>query len=166
MVFGSRLMDAFEREALESHNRYRAQHGAGPLTWSSSMAREAENWARRLALEGRLKHADCKDGENIYMCFGKEEVGGEDAVDSWYGEVKNYNYGRPGFQSNTGHFTQVVWNDSREFGIGKAKSRDGKLFVVGRYRPAGNNLRYFSDNVFPKVKLQIFKLTRKISNRQ
>lgn len=144
-------MDAFGRESLEAHNRYRAEHGAEPLTWSSSMAREAESWARRLASEGRMKHADCDDGENIYMCFGMGDVNGAVAVDSWYNEVKSYNFSRPGFQSNTGHFTQVVWKGSHELGVGKAKSRDGKLYVVGRYRPAGNNLRYFRDNVLPKV---------------
>ena len=78
-------------------------------------------------------------------------MSGADAVDSWYSEVKDYKFSKPGFQSNTGHFTQVVWKESREFGIGKTKSPDGKLFVVGRYRPAGNVLRHFQDNVLPKV---------------
>ena len=49
----------------------------------------------------------------------------------------------------TGHFTQVVWKDSRELGVGRAQTRDGKWLVVANYRPAGNFLGRFQDNVFP-----------------
>ena len=41
----------------------------------------------------------------------------------------------------TGHFTQVVWSSSREFGIGKATgTHDGIpcTYIVARYRPPGN----------------------------
>lgn len=47
-----------------------------------------------------------------------------------------------------GHFTQVVWKESTELGVGMAT--DGKtVFVVGQYRPAGNmNMEgYFEKNV-------------------
>ena len=46
-----------------------------------------------------------------------------------------------------GHFTQVVWKSSREAGFGKAKTKDGKCFVVGSYRPAGNLIGSFVENV-------------------
>ena len=141
-------MDSFGKEALEAHNRFRAAHQAPSLTWSSALARDAEAWAKQIAREGRLRHDDTKDGENVFMVFGRE-IDGADAVNSWYSEVKNYDFCKPGFQSNTGHFTQVVWKGSKELGIGKAKSADGKVFVVGRYRPAGNNMRAFEENVFP-----------------
>lgn len=28
---------------------------------------------------------------------------GQEPVDSWYDEIKNYDFGRPGFRSNTGN---------------------------------------------------------------
>ena len=62
-----------------------------------------------------------------------------------------YNFKTPGFRSGTGHFTQVVWQVTKELGIAKAKSDDGKIFVVARYRPAGNFINHFQDNVKPKV---------------
>ena len=65
----------------------------------------------------------------------------------WYEEVKNYNFNNPGFGTNTGHFTQVVWIGSREFGVGKAKSNNGAQYVVGRYFPAGNFVGQFPENV-------------------
>ncbi|KAL9983713.1 hypothetical protein ACROYT_G005931 [Oculina patagonica] len=140
-------MDSFGKEALEAHNKFRKAHQAPPLTWSSALARDAETWAKQIAREGRLRHDDTKDGENVFMVFGRE-IDGTDAVNSWYSEVKDYDFSKSGYQSNTGHFTQVVWKGSKELGIGKAKSADGKMFVVGRYRPAGNNMRAFKENVF------------------
>ena len=141
-------MDSFGKEALEAHNKFRAAHQVPPLTWSTALARDAEVWAKKIAKKGRLEHDDTKDGENVFMVFGRE-IDGTDAVNSWYSEVKDYDFSKPGFQSNTGHFTQVVWKGSKELGIGRAKSVDGKEFVVGRYRPAGNMMRAFAENVFP-----------------
>lgn len=35
-----------------------------------------------------------------------------------YSEIKDYNFGNPGFSQGTGHFTQVVWKGSTEIGVG------------------------------------------------
>lgn len=48
-----------------------------------------------------------------------------------------------------GHFTQLVWAKSRHFGVGKARSRTGKVIVVAIYSPAGNVSGLFQDNVLP-----------------
>jgi hypothetical protein len=43
---------------------------------------------------------------------------------------------------------QVVWKDSKEIGMARAKTPDGKnTYVVSRYRPAGNMLGNFEENV-------------------
>ncbi len=65
----------------------------------------------------------------------------------WYDEIKDYDFKKPGFSSNTGHFTQVVWVDSVELGVGKATAANGMQFVVARYFPPGNILGRFPDNV-------------------
>ena len=52
-----------------------------------------------------------------------------------------YKFDVPSFSKETGHFTQVVWKDSMQLGIGKARGTwQGMpcIFVVGRYREAGN----------------------------
>jgi hypothetical protein len=117
------------------------------------MAKEAQAFAEKVAKSGKLQHASREerngDGENVFMMMGKAEVTGEDVVGSWYSEVSKYNFQRGGFQSGTGHFTQVVWKDTKELGMGKAKSPDGKVFVVGRYRPAGNMISKVNENVSP-----------------
>ena len=50
------------------------------------------------------------------------------------------------------HFTQLVWKSTKEFGIGKAHTRGGKLIVVANYRPSGNIIGQFQENVLPKIK--------------
>ena len=55
----------------------------------------------------------------------------------------------------TGHFTQLVWKTSREIGIGRAQSRDGKWFVVANFIPAGNFVGQNANNVFPAVHQRI-----------
>ncbi|XP_031549606.1 cell wall protein PRY3-like isoform X2 [Actinia tenebrosa] len=148
-------MDVFARKSLEAHNKYRAQHNVQALTWSNSIAREAEAWAKTLAKKGKLMHnKDRKsgEGENIFMSSAADfESVGADATDSWYSEVEKYDFKRGGHQPQTGHFTQVVWKESTELGMGRAKSKNGMVFVVARYKPAGNNLRDFDNNVLPKV---------------
>lgn len=63
-----------------------------------------------------------------------------------YKEVCKFNFDNPGWGYGTGHFTQVVWKKSVELGIGKAVS--GRCtYVVGRYKPAGNVLNNFRENI-------------------
>jgi len=75
---------------------------------------------------------------------------GSSPVNSWYDEVSSYNYSNPVFSSETGHFTQVVWNNSVQFGIGIAfTTGDLKAKVVANYYPPGNYEDQFTANVFP-----------------
>ena len=52
--------------------------------------------------------------------------------------------------SGTLHFTQVVWEGSKELGIGMATGKKGGMtctYVVARYRPAGNFAGQYRKNV-------------------
>jgi len=63
-----------------------------------------------------------------------------------YDEVCDYNFDAPNFEPRVGHFTEVVWSGSRKLGVGYAVGKNAKypgytcVYVVGRYRPAGNNM--------------------------
>lgn len=65
--------------------------------------------------------------------------------------TNSYDFRNPGFKSGTGHFTQIVWQETKELGMAKVKSSDGKIIVVARYRPPGNVINHFQENVNPKV---------------
>ena len=59
-------------------------------------------------------------------------------------------FGQASGGGDTGHFTQVVWKESVELGIGKADiDKDGMrcTYVVGRYKPAGNMMGDYAENV-------------------
>ncbi|XP_034397617.1 Golgi-associated plant pathogenesis-related protein 1-like [Cyclopterus lumpus] len=143
---------SFQKEFLETHNAYRRKHNTPQMTLSSEMTASAQKWSEHLLAIGALQHSDTKDGENVFNMYSSAPIKltGKEAVDSWYGEIKDYNWSSPGYSSATGHFTQVVWKDSTELGVGLAT--DGrKVFVVGQYRAAGNmNMAgYFEENVLP-----------------
>ncbi|XP_053473575.1 Golgi-associated plant pathogenesis-related protein 1-like [Ictalurus furcatus] len=139
-------------EFLQAHNEYRGQHGAPPLTLNPNLNHSAQAWAENLLSIRTLKHSNTTHGENLYYKYSSppKKITGRVAVDNWYNEIKKYDFKKPGFSSGIGHFTQVVWKDSKELGVGVAT--DGTTtFVVGHYSPAGNinNPGYFEKNVLP-----------------
>ncbi|XP_017022128.1 Golgi-associated plant pathogenesis-related protein 1 isoform X1 [Drosophila kikkawai] len=139
----------FEREVLDAHNKYRAMHGAKPLTLNPKLNQLATEWAKYLLARNCMQHRPNSGyGENIYMASGGN-LGGADAVRSWYEEVSEYQWHSPSFQFNTGHFTQVVWKGSIELGVGFAK-RGSTIFVVCNYNPPGNYNNMFRENVAPR----------------
>lgn len=86
-------------------------------------------------------------GQNIAYKSGAEYKG-QEVVDNWYSEERNYDYNNPGFRSNTGHFTQLVWKSTTHVGVGRAVN-GSTTFVVANYTPAGNvtNAGQFEQNV-------------------
>ena len=79
------------------------------MTWNNNLAKGAEDWAKYLAKNNLFKHASrIQAGENLYLSgkpVPKEPC--TEATKLFYGEVKNYDFNKPGFSLNTGHFTQV-----------------------------------------------------------
>lgn len=68
-----------------------------------------------------------------------------------YNEVCAYDFDRGEFSMSTGHFTQLAWSDSTEFGIGMARGEQNGMpcvFVVGRFKPSGNYKGEYKKNVF------------------
>ena len=138
-------------EALESHNKYRKIHKVPPLTLNKDICNIAENYAKTLALKLRcLQHSentynDEELGENLYCCYGMD-ANGESVSSNWYNEIKKYNFNGD-WQGGCGHFTQMVWKDTKEVGFGKCRDKGGNIYVVANYYPAGNVLGYFKYNV-------------------
>ncbi len=148
--------EIFVESALNMHNQYRAQHGAEPLTVSEDLNKIAQDYANHIAKINQMVHSQNKYkgehlGENIYWCSGMP-IEGAAMTTSWYDEIKDYNFNKPGFKNGTGHFTQVVWKGSKQVGFGYAQSSDGGYFGVANYYPGGNinTPEYFRENVLKK----------------
>ncbi len=133
---------------LPAHNSYRAKHGAPAMTWSASLAADAQNWANQCVFQHAPFEARNGAGENLALWSGTTRPASA-AAQMWYDEIKDYNYARPGFSGATGHFTQVIWNESRELGCGMKTCPGIGEFIVCRYSPAGNLMGNFPSNVSP-----------------
>ncbi|XP_052085478.1 uncharacterized protein LOC127723083 [Mytilus californianus] len=151
----------YAEQALNAHNGLRAKHGVPALTCAADLCAMAQKWADHLFTNNLTEHSPNDHrpgtGENIAYLMGTMadlDYPAEDATESWYSEIKNYGpfYGKEpppfGQVSAYGHFTQIVWKDTKEMGIGKAKG-NGRVVVVANYRPAGNFIGSYSQNVFP-----------------
>jgi uncharacterized protein YkwD len=135
------------QEMLALHNAKRRAHCAPDLTWSSELAAAAQAWADRCELAHAPRSVNPRHGENLARGAGRL---GEAAVlfGGWYDEGRRYKFDAPGFQKGTGHFTQIVWHETRELGCAVATCNGPNLWVC-RYAPAGNIVApgYFEKNV-------------------
>jgi uncharacterized protein YkwD len=120
-----------------AHNAERKKVGVAPLRWSRALARHAQNWANRLAARNcELEHRPADQyGENLF--WSSRPVDAQAVVDEWVAERANYNHRNNSCRSRCGHYTQVVWAESRSVGCGMAKCGDSELWVCN-YDPPGN----------------------------
>jgi pathogenesis-related protein 1 len=167
-------------DALGAHNRWRALHRAGPLTWSEELARYAQAWAETLAQRhpGLLLHSEDGGGvrpearslgyggwgENLYWASpltwsdgttqAQRDVTPEAVVESWADEARWYEYrsGRcsPQAPHGCGHFTQVVWVETTRVGCGRAFGADSAQVWACSYDPPGNWDGEHERNVRPR----------------
>ena len=142
----------FQKSALDSHNNYRARHHVGKLVLDKELCDIAQKYAEQLARTGSFQHSHNtfhgdNMGENLFACYGMK-ISGKMMTDDWYNEVNQYDFNNPGYISGTGHFTQIVWRDSKNVGFGYAQARDGYYYGVANYYPAGNFIGEFDSNVF------------------
>jgi len=137
------------KSALAEHNRLRAKHQAGPLTWDSGLARQAQTWVNKCKW-GHSPHSIRRGaGENMAMSMGMRFSAAADTK-RWYDELHNpgYRYGS-GFSMGTGHFTQVVWRSTKKLGCA-AKKCGQRTYFCCQYYPPGNVQGRFPANVKPR----------------
>lgn len=148
----SKLTAAERQAALNFHNQVRAEVGVGGLAWSEQLAGVAQQWADHIAATGRMKHRPrsgagaSQFGENLAMGFdGSGGYTVSSGMHSWYQEKSTFRAGQAVTNGNLqaiGHYTQMVWAGSTQFGMGKAVIQSGPqrgwLIIVANYNPPGN----------------------------
>jgi uncharacterized protein YkwD len=131
---------------LAAQNAERVRLGLTPLVWSTKLADHAKKWAQTLAVSDMFEHApvgaDGGEGENLW--YGtKDDYSPEEMIGFFIGENKLFKRGKfpdvstTGVWEDVGHYTQIVWKDTREVGCTIA-SNSHRDFLVCRYWPAGN----------------------------
>jgi pathogenesis-related protein 1 len=145
---GSNIKPNEAKLFLDHHNKIRAIVGTAALIWNPKLSTYAQSWADYLVKnkECKLIHSKCIDneglelGENIYWGSDATLFSPLDASKSWYKEKLNYTYQPIGDSkiNKTGHYTQMVWKNTREVGVGISYCKDGGIMIVASYYPAGN----------------------------
>ncbi len=142
------LHSNLEARVLATHNRERDLAGLPLLRWNDSLATSARYWANHLGRIDQLEHApyDPKDrspqGENLWAGT-RGHFPAESMVDYWIQEKRYFRPGlfpqnsRTGKIEDVGHYTQVMWRDTREVGcaLGQGVKFD---ILVCRYSSVGN----------------------------
>ena len=155
-------LEAFRSAALTAHNQYRSLCGVPLLDASNTIDISSQDYATQMAATNLFQHSvNSSYGENLYQQYTSQDLTvslcsqmGNQSVAAWYKEIAYYNYSNPGFDSKTGHYTQVVWKSSTMLGMGLGWSilnGYNYYYVVGQYSPAGNYLGQFATNVFPPL---------------
>jgi len=139
-----------------------AASNLGPLNWSASLAQVATEWVERC----QFKHRDDCGGALIQTNLAPTELSGYsqgdacgeniaadtrpasldtviDGIKGWAEEVKDFEYGIFPQEdwSKTGHFSAMIWADTKYVGCGVKKCPEyppGGTFLVCNYYPAGN----------------------------
>jgi len=137
----------FNQRLLAAQNTERSIAGVPSLAWSDDLAADAKLWADKLAATGRFEHSPdeagkAPQGENLWAgtprAFSPEAM-----VGLWIAEKRDYrpgvfpNNSRSGDVENVGHYTQVIWRNTRLVGCATALGKREEVLVC-RYSGAGN----------------------------
>jgi len=127
----------WQREMLAAHNDVRASVGVPALRWSDSLSATAQKWADHLLSTGQFEHSHAPNlGENLFEIRGAP-ASSKQVVDSWASEARNYDYQSNRCRGVCGHYTQIVWRDTKEVGCAVAARGEREVWVCN-YTPPGN----------------------------
>lgn len=143
---GSSVTEKEAKTALEFHNKIRKEVGVPPLQWSATLAAYAQQWANHLAendcsFQHRPHAGEWRQqyGENLFWGSSTQYTV-INACESWYQEKSAFT--GPTFTGDespvVGHYTQMVWRNTKNVGIGAAHCKDGGIIIVANYDPPGN----------------------------
>ncbi|KAL9112922.1 MAG: hypothetical protein Q9227_002786 [Pyrenula ochraceoflavens] len=136
-----------QQAALDLNNQARARHGVPALVWDDTLAAHAQAYAEQMAASGVFAHSDDNsrpnEGENIAYFSNSDPAAvatWNQGVQIWLDEEKNY-HGEvipQGDFESYGHYTQCLWKNTTNCGLGRATDGKGGTYFVGRYTPQGN----------------------------
>jgi len=127
----------FAREIVSAHNEIRAQAGVPPLVWSDRLEEIAEDWAKILLSRREFSHRpNGKLGENLFAITGARSSTAE-VIRVWANESRDYDYRSNRCRNVCGHYTQIVWSDTKKVGCAVARDNRREIWVCN-YDPPGN----------------------------
>lgn len=127
-----------QQKIVDEHNSIRKKLNIKPLLFSQDCANFAQKWAEKLAKQnnGLIHSDDSKYGENLYWYSASATE--HQVIKAWASETKYFNSRRRKANSKNGHYTQMIWENTKYVGTGMAISKDGSEYWVCSYYPPGN----------------------------
>lgn len=120
--------------AIFEMNLLRKRYHGNKLIWSDRLSDEAQKQAEILARKTDIDNGKLdslkQPGENIAIIRLSSPNVGKDATDLWEKESKNYDFRSPLVTKKNSNFVQLMWKANSEFGLGVAKSKSGKGWIV------------------------------------
>ena len=160
----SRVDATTQNTILNMHNQERNAVRVPTVTWSDSLARDAQTWADRV-VSMNLRWDICGNpqqdpqGRQCPPHVPRDQANGQgenlawgynypltSLAQGWANEKSNYAPGTPiasnlGYPNVYGHYTQMVWQSTTQIGCGTARQTIGANtwdLLVCRYSPGGN----------------------------
>jgi len=135
--------------ALKKHNQLRTLHfDDAPLHYSKKVEQAAQDYANKLAKSGNFDHDSDnlknKYGENLFAFSLNRKPDLNDIIQKWYDEKQYYTYETQECVDGhmCGHYTQIVWKESKFLGCASAQYKKGRFkggyVTVCKYYPYGN----------------------------
>jgi pathogenesis-related protein 1 len=128
---------AQDRDILAAHNAVRARLRLDPLAWSDRLAARAQDWADTLLARRQFEHRpNSPYGQNLFAIDGARASAAQ-VVDRWAAESRDYDYASNHCRGVCGHYTQIVWRDTKRVGCAVARGGGREVWVCD-YDPPGN----------------------------
>lgn len=137
---------ALALEVLTYHNMARQEVGVPALAWDPGLAAGASIYATELATLNLLRHSPEQmrsgQGENLWMGTRghfrpARMVGAWASERSMFRAARFPNVSRTDNWADVGHYTQMIWPDTKKVGCALTKGVESDVLVC-RYWPAGN----------------------------
>ena len=146
---GHRDIAVMKQTWLDAHNEERARFGYTPLKWHEALANDAAKYAAEMARTEIFEHSNQTNaiyaqGENLWM-GSTGAYSDRDMVEIWVNERSHFLPGtfpyisKTGNWADIGHYTQMIWPDTKYVGCALSGNLRDEYFVC-RYYPAGNVL--------------------------
>jgi len=137
-------------------NNYRSSNQAPSLVWDNTILQASNQWSQYLLTNNLFQHSGNPNyGENLayFEGYGTDTMTLlKKSVDSWYNEIKSYDFSKPGFSEATGHFTCLVWAATTKFAISiTIDVMTSAADIVFNTSPPGNIEGEYQLNVLPLV---------------
>ncbi|KAK9690542.1 hypothetical protein RND81_09G136200 [Saponaria officinalis] len=122
-------------------NLARAKVLMPPVVWNDTLAQYAQAYAHERAADCALQHSNYLiPGYGETIAVGSGDLSPAEAIDLWVGEKPYYDYKTNSCAEGQmcGHYTQVIWRNTKSIGCASAKCQNGGTFITCNYYPPGN----------------------------